>query len=194
MSRRTMLSSELQKPGQRLPSFLLLFCLLCALGVCVVNPSSSAGAETALGLRVPEGFEVVEWADSTLANDIHCLTVGPAGQVVVSGRGYVRLLVDEKGSGKATRALDFAEAPRDGAMGLCWDGDDLYCMGDGGLRRYRHASGGGRTRPSELLYPFKTGGEHSAHAILRGPDGWLYVLGGDGAGFSRKEARLPASP
>ncbi len=170
----------------RLPFFLSLVFLSSLCPLCLCGESS--------GLRLPEGFEVVEWADSSLANDIYCLTVGPSGQVVVSGRGYVRQLVDEKGAGKATRALDFAEAPRDGAMGLCWDGDDLYCMGDGGLRRYRQAGGAGRTRPSELLYPFKTGGEHSAHAILRGPDGWLYVIGGDGTGISRKEASLPTSP
>ncbi len=168
------------------PLFLALTCWssLCSLCLCGETP----------GLRLPEGFEITEWADSSLANDIHCLTVGPAGQVVVSGRGYVRLLVDEKGTGKATRGLDFAEAPRDGAMGLCWDGDDLYCMGDGGLRRYRQAGGEGRSRPSELLYRFRTGGEHSGHAILRGPDGWLYILGGDGTGFSKREAALPTSP
>lgn len=170
----------------------LLFLFLVIGHWSLVIPTSF-GIEIS-GLRIPEGFEVVEWADSDLANDIHCLTVGPAGQVVVSGRGYVRQLVDERGTGKATRALDFAYAPRDGAMGLCWDGDDLYCMGDGGLRRYAQASGEGRTRPSELLYPLKTGGEHMAHAIVRGPDGWLYVLGGDGTGFSRKEASLPTSP
>src|SRR5437588_380119 len=170
-----------------------LLLLLLILGHWSLVIPEGFGGEPS-GLRVPEGFEVVEWADSTLANDIHCLTVGPTGQVVVSGRGYVRLLVDEKGAGKATKALDFAEAPRDGAMGLCWDGDDLYCMGDGGLHCYRNASGVGRTKPSQLLYPFKTGGEHSGHAILRGPDGFFYVLGGDGTGFSRKEAKMPTSP
>jgi hypothetical protein len=29
----------------------------------------------------------------------------------------------------------------------------------------------------------KTGGEHSAHAIRRGPDGWLYVLCGNNTGI-----------
>ncbi len=171
----------------------LRWLFLLVLGSWSLVLPRAPGAESS-GLRVPEGFEVVEWADSSLANDIYCLTVGPAGQVVVSSRGYIRQLIDEKGAGKATKALDFAAAPRDGAMGLCWDGDDLYCMGDGGLRRYRGAGGEGRTKPPELLYPLKTGGEHMAHAIVRGPDGWLYVLGGDGTGFSRKDASLPTSP
>ena len=74
---------------------------------------------------------IVEVADSKLANDIYCLTINPQGQVVVSGRGYIRVLLG--GPGKAGRTLDFADAPRDGAMGLFWEKDDLYCVGDGGL-------------------------------------------------------------
>ena len=50
------------------------------------------------GLRVPPGFEVTEFADSTLANNIYCMTLDPKGRVVVSGPGYVRLLVDEHGA------------------------------------------------------------------------------------------------
>src|SRR6266496_1560901 len=37
------------------------------------------------GLRVPAGFEVVEYADSKLANDIYCLTIDPKGRVIVAG-------------------------------------------------------------------------------------------------------------
>jgi putative heme-binding domain-containing protein len=146
------------------------------------------------GLRVPDGFEVTEFADSSLANDIYCLTLDPRGRVVVSGRGYIRLLVDDNGDGRVDRALDFAGAPKDGAMGLFWEGETLWCMGDGGLRRYFQAGGEGRRRPPELLRPFKTGGEHEAHAIRRGPDGWLYVLCGNNAGIGRKHATLPTSP
>src|SRR5262249_22751880 len=89
------------------------------------------------GLRVPPGFEVTEFADSKLANDIFSLTLDPRGRVVVSGRGYIRILVDDDGDGRADRALDFAGGPKDGAMGLLWEGSSLYVIGDGGLRRYR---------------------------------------------------------
>jgi putative heme-binding domain-containing protein len=146
------------------------------------------------GLRLPDGFEVAEFTDSSLANDIYCLTLDPKGRVVVSGRGYIRLLVDDDGDGRADRALDFAGASKDGAMGLYWEGDTLFCMGDGGLRRYRDAGGEGRLRPPELIHPFKTGGEHAAHAMRRGPDGWLYVLCGNNTGISRKNATLSTSP
>src|SRR5262245_15684362 len=166
-------------------SFFALFALLCLI-------THARAQTTQAGLRVPAGFEVTEYAGSELANDIYCMTLDPKGRVVVSGRDYIRVLIEE--DGRAKKALDFAGAPKDGAMGLFWEGDDLYCMGDGGLRRYRNASGDGRNRPSELLHPFKTGGEHAAHAIRRGPDGWLYVLCGNNTGISAANATLPTSP
>ena len=148
----------------------------------------------AQGLRCPPGFEVVEFADAKLANDIHCLTIDPKGRVVVAGRGYIRILVDDDGDGKADRALDFASTPKDGAMGLLWEGDTLYAMGDGGLRRFTSKNGDMADGPSTLLRAMKTGGEHAAHAIRRGPDGWLYVLCGNNAGIDKTYADLPTSP
>jgi hypothetical protein len=78
-------------------------------------------------------------------------------------------------------------------MGLLWEGDTLYAMGDGGLRRFR-VKNDKADGPSELLRAMKTGGEHAAHAIRRGPDGWLYVLCGNNTGIDRKYATLPTSP
>src|SRR5439155_5687668 len=78
---------------------------------------------------------------------------------------------------------------------LLWEGSVLYCVGDGGLRRYRVADGGDRAAgPSELLRAFRTGGEHEAHMLRRGPDGWLYLLCGDHAGIDRSFATRPTSP
>jgi putative heme-binding domain-containing protein len=165
--------------------------LLAALSLLLLPLPAAAQAPA---VRVPPGFEVTEFAGADLANDIYCLTVDPQGRVLVSGRGYVRLLLDETGKGRATKAVDFAGAPKDGAMGLCWDGSDLFCMGDGGLRVWRDADGKGRGQPPELVFPLKTGGEHDAHAVRRGPDGWLYLLCGNSTGVAAKHATLPTSP
>jgi putative heme-binding domain-containing protein len=141
------------------------------------------------GLRVPDGFEVTEFSDSTLANDIYTMTLDPKGRVVVAGRGYIRLILDRK----TDRVIEVADAPKDGAMGLLWEGDYLYFTGDGGLRRYRikndRADG-----PSELLCKLKTGGEHDAHAIRRGPDGWLYVLCGNNTQVDKLVKPAATSP
>src|SRR5215467_11815866 len=134
-------------------------CLLAVTLLLAVPPLTRA--DTQFGLRVPPGFEVTEFADSKLANDIFCMTLDPHGRVVVSGRGYVRILEDDDGDGRADRAIEFADGPKDGAQGLLWEGDTLYVVGDGGLRRYRDADGDGRADgPSELIRAVKTGGEH----------------------------------
>src|ERR1017187_3669040 len=148
----------------------------------------------AQALKVPPGFEVVEFADGKLANDIQVMTVDPKGRVIVAGRGYIRILVDDDGDGKADRAIEFASTPKDGAMGLLWEGDTLFVMGDGGLRRFKSKTGDKADGPSELIRAMKTGGEHTSHAIRRGPDGWLYVLCGNTAGIDKSYAELPTSP
>ena len=100
---------------------------------------SAAVEASAAGLKVPPGFVVTEFAGDDLAHDVYTLTLDPQGRVVVAGRGYIRVLIDDDGDGRADRAVEFADGPRDGAMGLLWEGDTLYVTGDGGLRRYRGA-------------------------------------------------------
>jgi putative heme-binding domain-containing protein len=155
----------------------------------------ACAGDATLGLRVPPGFEVTEFADSRLANNIYHLTIDPKGRVVVAGPGYIRILVDDHNDGRADRALEFADGPKDGAQGMLWEGNWLYVSGDGGLRRYRVAAGGDRAEgAAELIRALKTGGEHCAHAIRRGPDGWLYLLCGNSTGIDAGFAQLPTSP
>ena len=140
------------------------------------------------GLRVPPGFEVTEFADSGLANDIFSMTLDPRAGWSSPGRGYIRILVDDDNDGRADRATRLrraSEGRRHGsALGRRFH---LYFMGDGGLRRFRTATDAGHVAgPSELIRTLKTGGEHDAHAIRRGPDGWLYVLCGNITGIDRK--------
>ncbi len=140
------------------------------------------------GVKIPDGFTVSPVAGADVANDIHCMTVTPDGGIVVSGRGFVRRLSDE---GKLLR--EFAGAPKDGAMGLFWEKDDLYCVGDGGLKVWRDAAKN-HAKPPEVIFRCKTGGEHTAHAVRRGPDGWMYLLVGDGTGITAKDITGPRSP
>src|SRR5690348_1522061 len=101
-----------------------------------------------LGLKVPPNFKVTLWADHTLANDILTMALDEKGRVVVSGPGYVRLLEDTKGAGKADKATE-VEKTRSGLMGLCYvrnkqiDQEDWNSIlsGDGKLvERMRWAS------------------------------------------------------
>src|SRR5438477_9052802 len=134
-----------------------LTCFSAALLLVLVPGIGQTAENREFGLRVPPGFEVTEFADSKLANDIFSMTLDPRGRIVVSGRGYIRILVDDDNDGRADRALSFANGPKDGAMGLLWEGSSLYFTGDGGLRRYRDADGDDRADgPSELIRALKT--------------------------------------
>jgi len=151
--------------------------MTAALLALALLPGADARPPTA-GLILPKGFEASVFADSQQANDIHCMTIDSSGRIVVAGRGYLRIFVSGK-DGKIEKTLSFTHPIKDGANGLFWEKGDLWCVGDGGLRIYRNVDSGGLTKPSELVLKLRTGSEHMAHAVGRGPDGWLYLLVGD---------------
>lgn len=165
---------------------------LCALLMLVVcaGQSIKPDVSSASGFHLPAGFSIVEVAGPELANDIYCLTISPQGEIVVSGRGYIKQLIDDNADGVFDRAVTIADHPRDGAMGLHFSEGYLYFMGDGGLRRFPWKPGA-LTASSELLLKLKTGGEHDAHAISRGPDGWLYLLCGNMSAIRPEQTVLP---
>src|ERR1700693_4142471 len=101
--------------------------ILLAVGLCGQMPADD-GAQ----LKVPPGFVVTQYADDRLAHDVFSLTFDPFGRVVVSGPGYVRILIDSNNDGVADSYKQFADGPASGAQGLCFRGRDLICTGDAG--------------------------------------------------------------
>ncbi len=146
-------------------------------------------------VKVPPGFSISVYADNPLAPDIYTMTIDDAGRVLVAGRGYVRVLVDDNGDGVADRAIDLIDGLKDGPMGLLAEGESLYVVSEGGLQRYRGYNGKDKLKqPPETLIKLKTSGEHDAHMIRRGPDGWLYLLCGNSAGVSKETIVGQRSP
>ncbi len=171
---------------------LLSICACC--GLLAEWAAPAVGAEP-VALNVPEGFTATLYADDELAHDIFCLTLDSQGRVVVSGRGYVRRLIDSDGDGRADRFEQFADGPKTGAQGMYFHGNDLLCLGDGGLIRYRDADADGKADgPPQQFLKVKTGSEHGAHAIRKGPDGWWYLIVGNQSGVTSQFASLPRSP
>ena len=168
--------------------------MIVGLAVLLLGVTALPAQVVQHGLKVPAGFEVVEYSDNQLANDIITMTINPRGQIVVAGPGYIRILVDDGKGGKAAKAIDVQPAPKDAPQALLWEGDHLYFMSDGGLRRLPVDANSKATGPVELIRAMKTGGEHHAHAIRRGPDGWLYVLCGNTTGIDKSYATLATSP
>lgn len=148
-----------------------------------------------LGFSVPEGFEVSLYADDALVTDIHAMTVDAKGRIVVASKGYIKILHDTKRAGKADKATIFSTLPKSGAHGMYFDGNDLICNGDQGVRRLVDSTGQGKadTFPPPW-FSTKNDGEHAANGIVRGPDGWYYMITGNDAGISSEHANTPTSP
>lgn len=159
--------------------------------------AATAGAPPAIAhdLKVPPDFTARLYADNPIAPDIYTMTIDDDGRVLVAGRGYVRVLVDEDGDGSADRAVDLIDGLKDGPMGLLVEGDSLFVVSDGGLKRYRGYNGKDKLRgPPETLLTLKATGEHDAHMVRRGPDGWLYLLCGNSAGVRKQIITSDRSP
>ena len=169
----------------------------CSTALCLIawfNAVHLAAAVADDGFRVPDGFEVTRFADDALAHDIFSMTLDPQGRVVVAGPGYIKTLHDDNDDGVADRASLFSESPKSGAQGLCFAGDELWATGDGALLRLRDANRDGTADgPGEVLAKLRSG-EHGAHAILQGPDGWFYVVCGNDSGLSEQHINSTASP
>lgn len=151
----------------------------------------------ALGIHIPSGFEITRFADDALAHDIHCLAIDGRGRVAVSGPGYIKFLLDEDGDGRADRSKLFSEKPASGAQGMLFDGRDLLYTGDGKLAWLRDRDQDDVADPigaREEVWARLQTSEHGAHNIVRGPDGWIYVVCGNEAGVSQKHITSPTSP
>ncbi|SFI48925.1 PVC-type heme-binding CxxCH protein [Planctomicrobium piriforme] len=163
----------------------LTFVFLC--GACLADETP--------GLKVPEGFQVTRFAGDDLAHDIFSMTIDSLGRVVVSGPGYVKILIDSDKDGIADRAQTFIDGPASGAQGMFFVGRDLLLAGGEGLIRYRDQDNNDQADGEpDVFLRIKAGNEHDLHAIRKGPDGWWYMIAGNAAGVSPQYAGLPSSP
>jgi putative heme-binding domain-containing protein len=147
----------------------------------------------ALGVSLPPGFRISVYAGPGLANDIQALSSDSRGDVVVAGPNYIRTLLDINNDGRADRAVNFVDEGT-GADGLCFDGANLYFVNGQGLFVCVDADFDGvADGPPSPLFPLQPG-ENGGHSVRLGPDGWLYVAGGNGSGWSPENATLPGTP
>jgi putative membrane-bound dehydrogenase-like protein len=146
--------------------------------------------------QVPEGFELERIAEPELVGSLVCLTWGRGRELLVSREGGpILTLHDEDGDGRYDRAAEFSTEVAN-CQGLCLVGDDLYAVGHGpqgaGMYLLPDRNRDGRADEVRPLARVRGGiGEHGPHAVVLGPDGWLYHALGNHA-FIR-EAPEPTS-
>lgn len=173
-------------------SMIVLAWLLPLPLIPALAPQAIAGPP---GVKVADGFEVTLFADDHLAHDIYSMTIDSLGRVVVSGAGYVKILVDADKDGIAESAKDYVDNLPSGAQGMFFLGRDLICAGGAGLIRYRDRNQDDRADgPPDVFLNIKTGNEHDLHAVRRGADGWWYLIAGNAAGINERYAALPSTP
>ena len=165
------------------------FYSLLALGLC----PALGQADVSDSINVHDGFEATLFAGPELADDIYSMTLDAKGRVVVSGRGYIRTLHDTDSDGRAEMAVQFAKLDR-GTMGMLFDGPHLWAVANRALLRYDDADADGRADGPPRQFLRLANGEHGAHAIRKGPDGWLYLVGGNDTGFTPGQFNSPQSP
>ncbi len=147
--------------------------------------------------HVPPGFELERIAEPDLVGSLVCLTWGRLGRLLVSREGGpILTLRDANGDGRYDHAEEFS-ADVTNCQGLCLVGDDLFAVGNGpqgaGVYRLPDRDQDRRADDAQLVVRARGGmGEHGPHAVVFGPDGWLYHALGNHA-FIRENAE-PNSP
>ena len=190
-------SSAVHIDHRRLPVGGLVAAAVVSLLLCAMADFAAAETATApeVQVEVPAGFRATLYADDHLAHDVFSMTTNSQGQLVVSGPGYVRVLIDEDADGVADSYRQFANGPKSGAQGMCFHRSDLLCLGDEGLLRFRDRNGDSRADgPAEVFLRIACGSEHHAHAIRQGPDGWWYVIAGNASNITSAYATRKTSP
>jgi putative membrane-bound dehydrogenase-like protein len=173
-------------PTLRVGTFCLTLCVACV--------ARTAHAADDLGLSVPPGFEVSLFADDDLAHDIYSMTIDAKGRVVAAGRNYVKILHDDNADGRADRATLFSNKPASGAHGMYFDGPDLVCTGDDAVMRLRDTNDDGVADGAPEVWTRLRHPEHGANGVVKGPDGWFYVICGNDAEVTEKHATTSHSP
>jgi len=177
--------------------WLLIFAVaLClALSLDESLPANRLSAQDSNGIAVDNRFKISQVATDKIASNIFCMAVDPDGRVFVSGPGYIKVLVDADGDGVFENATLFSGRLRSGAQGMAFDGTEILCTGDGGIWKFSDVDRDGvaDALPEKML-AIKTGGEHDAHAIRKGADGWWYLIAGNGTPILPEYNSLSSAP
>lgn len=150
---------------------------------------------------VPPGFKVELAALNPDPIDVFSLvnlTFDNRGRLLVSQEnGPVLLCTKPNKSGIFEQVKPYCKQVKN-CQGMCWVDDALLLIGDGpqgtGLYRVRDTKKVDQTDEVQLLQKIVGGmGEHGPHAIVHGPDGWLYLVIGNHA-WAKPEQLAANSP
>ncbi|PYJ95878.1 MAG: hypothetical protein DME23_22475 [Verrucomicrobia bacterium] len=177
--------------------FVSTLAMIWAFAVLAAAQTNNPSQDLTDRFELPPGFHIYRAAGPELSGGSYALTFDGEGRLLVGDGNAVRRLIDKDGDG----VFDSYEVI---ATGLGWRGpqgllvyeDRLYAVGGDGIQVFEgYRSGGALIHKGRIGNKFSTGGDHDAHTILRGQDGWLYLMAGNGAGIEdRKHITEETSP
>jgi putative heme-binding domain-containing protein len=148
--------------------------------------------------ELPEGFRIYRAATAELSGGSYDLAFDGQGRLLVGDGNAVRRLndADKDGVFDSFEVIATGLGWR-GPQGLLVYGDRLYAVGGDGIQVFEgYTSASGLVHKGRIGEPFRTGGDHEGHTILRGHDGYLYFMSGDGGGITNRthitESNSPA--
>ena len=164
---------------------------LCIAFLLATISSVATGQE--VPVELPDEFSIRKVAGDELIPDASAMTVDPDSAPIVSGRGYVRRLLDENGDG-VFDGFETLAATKGIAQGIWFDGKEMWLTVDGALKR-SVSKEKGKPFVFEDVVPVTTGQEHGSHAIRRSADKrWWYVICGNNTKIRNQYYSLPNSP
>jgi putative heme-binding domain-containing protein len=150
---------------------------------------------------VPAGFRVepaVKTPDNDRTFSLVNMTFDNRGRLLVSREGQGTFLCTDPDKDGVLQTVKPYCTQVKNSQGMCWVKDALLLIGSGpdgpGLYRCTEAKSGDRIESVKLLVHYKGGmGEHGPHAVIYGPDGYLYLCNGNHS-WARPEKLAANSP
>jgi len=139
--------------------------------------------------ELPPGFHVYKAAGPEISGGSYALTFDGEGRLLVGDGNAVRRLIDkdEDGVFDSFEVIVTGLGWR-GPQGLLVYGDKLYAVGGDGIQVFEgYAAGKQLVHKGRIGNKLNTGGDHDAHTVFRGHDGWLYFMAGNGAGIEDRK-------
>lgn len=137
--------------------------------------------------EIPPGFRIYRAAERDLTGGSYALRFDGQGRLLVGDGTALRRLADKDGDG----VFDSYEVI---ATGLGWRGpqgilvygDRLFVVGGDGIQLYEGYATDNLRHVGRVGAKLNTGGDHDSHTLLRGHDGYIYFMAGNGAGLTNR--------